>query len=102
MPAINVRIMKNGKIQVETEGMEGKECVPYAFAICKALHAVPLNCPGSPQPVFDFDPKSPLKETALDMDTADNEESVNRNLDGYVEYGDESEENGIRFQHLWL
>ena len=54
MASITVRILKNGKIFVETHGMSGSECVPYAGAMCDALDSVPLDLPESPQPVFDF------------------------------------------------
>ena len=54
MSNITVRILKNGKIFVETHGMHGKECVPYVQAMCEALDSVPLDLPESPQPVFHF------------------------------------------------
>lgn len=40
-----VRILPNGEIQMETEGMYDDECVPYAKKLCAAIEAIPIGEP---------------------------------------------------------
>lgn len=61
-----VKILKNGKIIVETEGMHDFGCISYVEKICEALDAVPLNQPEFPQPVFNFSAETLSESELLD------------------------------------
>lgn len=65
---IVVRIHKNGKIEMETLGMHGKECRPYVNQVADALNAMLLA-----EPEWKYE-ESTMSGAAADIDEAFYEE----------------------------